>query len=41
MKRDYSKPHWADKPILRDFFWFLVLPHRFGQWLHATAGTSK
>lgn len=28
-----DKPHWADKPLLRDFFWFLVLPHRFRQWM--------
>lgn len=20
--------HWLDKPILRDLFWFIVLPHR-------------
>lgn len=24
--------HWADKPLLRDFFWFLVLPYQFRQW---------
>jgi hypothetical protein len=25
--------HWADRPILRDLLWFLVLPHQAGQWL--------
>lgn len=25
--------HWADRPILRDFFWFLVLPHRLKLWI--------
>lgn len=24
--------HWADKPILRDLFWFLVLPFQWKQW---------
>lgn len=28
-----EKKHWADKPILRQFFWFLVLPHKLGEWL--------
>ena len=28
--------HWADKPLLRDFFWFLVLPHQFKQYAAAT-----
>jgi hypothetical protein len=28
-----NRKHWADRPILRDFFWFLVLPYRFKQWL--------
>jgi hypothetical protein len=28
-----EKKHWADKPILRDLFWFKVLPHQFKQWL--------
>lgn len=23
--------YWADKPILRDFFWFLVLPYKLRQ----------
>ncbi len=27
------KAHWADKFILRDLFWFLVLSHRFRCWL--------
>lgn len=22
------KKYWLDKPILRDLFWFIVLPHR-------------
>lgn len=22
------KKHWLDKPILRDLFWFIVLPYR-------------
>lgn len=25
--------HWADKPVLRDLFWFLVLPYRLRVWL--------
>lgn len=25
--------HWADKPILRDLFWFLTLPHSLKQYL--------
>lgn len=25
--------HWADKFILRDLLWFLVLPHRLAQWV--------
>ena len=27
------KKHWLDKPILRDLFWFLVLPHRMKMFL--------
>jgi len=27
------KNHPLDKPILRDLFWFIVLPHRAKQWL--------
>lgn len=27
------RKHWADKPILRELFWFLVLPHNFGEWM--------
>jgi hypothetical protein len=25
--------HWADKFLLRDLFWFLVLPFQAKQWL--------
>ena len=25
--------HWADKFILRDLFWFLVMPYNFGLWM--------
>lgn len=32
--------HWADKPLLRDFFWFLVLPHRFKQWRSDNGGAT-
>jgi hypothetical protein len=28
-----EKRHWADKPILRDLLWFLVLPYQAKQWL--------
>lgn len=33
-KADHGRlaKHWADKPVLRDIFWFLVLPHQFKQW---------
>lgn len=27
-----ERKHWADKPILREFFWFLVLPYQLKQW---------
>lgn len=27
------KKHILDKPILRDLFWFIVLPHDFKMWL--------
>jgi hypothetical protein len=27
------KKHWLDKPILRDIFWFIVLPHRMKMFL--------
>jgi hypothetical protein len=27
------KKHWLDKPILRDLFWFIVLPHRLRMFL--------
>lgn len=27
--------HVLDKPILRDLFWFVVLPHRLQEWLRA------
>ena len=27
-----EKLHWADKPGLRDLFWFLVLPYKLGQY---------
>lgn len=29
------KNHWLDKPILRDLFWLVVLPHRLKQHLAA------
>lgn len=25
--------HWLDKPILRELFWFIVLPYRFKHWV--------
>jgi hypothetical protein len=27
-----------DKPILRDLFWFIVLPYKFGLWLETEEG---
>lgn len=27
------KRHWADRPLLRGWFWFLVLPHRLKSYL--------
>jgi hypothetical protein len=27
------KRHWADRYILRDLFWFLVLPSRLASWM--------
>jgi len=27
--------HWADRPILRDLLWFLVLPHQAKRWVRA------
>jgi hypothetical protein len=27
------KKHWLDKPILRDLFWFIVLPYRMKMFL--------
>jgi hypothetical protein len=30
-----DREHWADRPILRDLFWFLVLPHQLKQHLAA------
>jgi len=33
--------HWADKPILRDLFWFLVLPYRLKQWLRADSQINE
>ena len=39
--------HWADKPILRDLLWFLVLPHQLRLWVtrnrerRNTAGSGK
>lgn len=35
------KKHWADKPILRDFFWFLVLPYQFGQFLQSRSAAEQ
>jgi len=32
---EVNKKHWADKPLLRHFFWFLVLPYQFKQYLAA------
>lgn len=29
------KKHWLDKPILRDMFWFIVLPHRLKMFVAA------
>ena len=29
------KKHWLDKPILRDLFWFVVLPHRLRMFVAA------
>ena len=26
-----SKKHFLDKPVLRDLFWFIVLPYRLRQ----------
>lgn len=31
------KDHWLDKPILRELFWSIVLPHRLAQWLSCKA----
>lgn len=31
------KPHVLDKPILRDIFWFIVLPYQLRQWLDGAA----
>ena len=28
-----NEKHWADKPVLRSLFWFLVLPYQFNQYL--------
>lgn len=28
-----NKTHWADKPVLRDLFWFLVLPYRLENYI--------
>lgn len=35
--------HWADKPILRHLFWFLVIPHNLGEWVweYGTAGKHQ
>lgn len=33
-KARVSVKHWADKPILRHLFWFLVLPHQARQWAY-------
>lgn len=30
-----DKKHWADKPILRHLFWFVVLPYKLGQHLES------
>jgi len=27
--------HWLDKPILRDLFWFIVLPHKLKMFVAA------
>jgi hypothetical protein len=27
------KKHWLDKPILRDLFWFIVVPHQYKMWV--------
>jgi len=29
------KKHFLDKPILRDLFWFIVLPHRLKTFIEA------
>jgi hypothetical protein len=33
--------HWADKPILRQLFWFLVLPHQAKQWVDRRTDLEK
>lgn len=37
------KRHFLDKPILRDLFWFIVLPYQAKQWVmpQGTANTGK
>lgn len=31
-KGNNVKNHFLDKPILRDLFWFIVLPYKAKQW---------
>jgi hypothetical protein len=31
-----ARAHWADRPVLRDLLWFLVLPAKLRVWLIAT-----
>lgn len=32
---DKLKKHWLDKPILRNLFWFVVLPYRLKMFVAA------
>ena len=41
LRDEFKHQHWADRPVLRDLFWFLVLPYRFGQYLRANSHCSK
>lgn len=35
------KKHFLDKPILRDFFWFIVLPYQFRQYVSEQANKRE
>jgi len=36
-----NKTHWADKPVLRDLFWFVVLPYQFEQYIKEHFGAEE